>query len=64
ATTAAIDHNQYIKGNYAYQSNYRAGLRILDISNISGASLTEVAYFDIYPANDNPNFNGSWSNYP
>lgn len=64
ATTAAIDHNQYIKGNYAYQSNYRAGLRILDISNISGASLTEVAYFDIYPTNDNPNFNGSWSNYP
>jgi choice-of-anchor B domain-containing protein len=64
ATTAAIDHNLYIKGDYAFQSNYRAGLRVLDISNISSASLTEVAYFDIYPANNNPNFNGTWSNYP
>jgi choice-of-anchor B domain-containing protein len=64
AATAAIDHNLYIKGNYAYQSNYRAGLRVLDISNIAGASLTEVGFFDIYPSNNNPNFNGSWSNYP
>jgi choice-of-anchor B domain-containing protein len=64
ATTAAIDHNMYIKGNYVYQSNYRAGLRILDISGVAAGVLEEVGFFDIYPANDNPNFNGSWSNYP
>jgi hypothetical protein len=23
-----------------------------------------VAYFDVYPASNSPNFNGSWSNYP
>jgi len=63
-TNTAYDHNQYIKGNFAYQSNYRAGLRILDITNIAAASLSEVAFFDIYPANDNNGFNGTWSNYP
>ena len=62
--TPAIDHNQYVKGNYVYQSNYRAGLRILDISDIANTHLTEAGYFDIYPASDSPNFNGTWSNYP
>ena len=28
------------------------------------ASLAEVAYFDIYPADDDPEFNGNWNNYP
>ena len=51
-------------GNLAYQSNYRAGLRILDLSCIDNASLVEVGHFDVYPANDNPSFNGTWSNYP
>ena len=64
ATTAAIDHNMYVKGNQVFQSNYRAGLRILDISDVSNANLTEEAYFDIYPGSDSANFNGSWSNYP
>ncbi|MCP5099687.1 MAG: choice-of-anchor B family protein, partial [Chloroflexi bacterium] len=61
---AAIDHNQYIKGNYTYEANYRAGLRILDLANVSTGSLTEVAYFDIYPSSDSANFNGAWSNFP
>ena len=60
----AIDHNQYVKGNFSYQSNYRSGLRILDISAVATASLREVAFFDIYPANDAAQFNGTWSNYP
>lgn len=64
ATTAAIDHNMYVKGAYVYQSNYRAGLRILNLNDIANGNLTEKAYFDIYPSNDNANFNGSWSNYP
>jgi choice-of-anchor B domain-containing protein len=57
ATTRAIDHQMFITGSYIYQSNYRAGLRIL---NRTG----EVAYFDVYPANDLPAFNGTWANYP
>ena len=62
--STAIDHNLYIRGNRAYQSNYRSGLRILDISNIGAASLSELAFFDVYPVDDAPAFNGAWSNYP
>jgi choice-of-anchor B domain-containing protein len=62
--STAIDHNLYIRGNRAYQSNYRSGLRIIDITNISSASLSELAFFDIYPLDDTPQFNGAWSNYP
>mmetsp|Transcript_20771 Transcript_20771/g.47141 ORF Transcript_20771/g.47141 Transcript_20771/m.47141 type:complete len:529 (-) Transcript_20771:198-1784(-) len=57
----AIDHNIYIKGQYLYQANYRAGLRVLEVNL---PNLKEVAYFDIYPNNNDNNFNGAWSVYP
>ncbi len=60
--TKAIDHNLYVKGNYVYESNYAAGLRILDASDPE--NLNEVAFFDTYPANDAASFNGAWSSYP
>ncbi len=62
--TPAIDHNLYVRGGYAFESNYRAGLRILDVTGVATASLAEVAYFDIYPADDDPEFNANWNNYP
>ncbi|MEO8197902.1 MAG: choice-of-anchor B family protein, partial [Thermoanaerobaculia bacterium] len=62
--TPAIDHNQYVKGNFVFQANYRSGLRILRIEDLANAALTPVGYFDIYPANDTANFNGAWSVYP
>lgn len=62
--TEAIDHNQYVKGNRSYQANYRSGLRILDTSVVDRGILEEVAYFDVYPEDDEPEFNGAWSNYP
>jgi choice-of-anchor B domain-containing protein len=64
AKTKAIDHNLYIKGRFTYQSNYRAGLRILDNRSIKDAFLFEVGYFDIFPKDDATKFNGTWSNYP
>ena len=64
STTTATNHNQYVKGSYTYQSNYRAGLRILDITDIANGNLSEEAFFDIYPDDDSPDFNGAWSNYP
>ncbi len=64
ASTAAIDHNQYIVGRYAYQSNYRAGLRILHTGRAGLGKLREVAYFDVFPSDDNRGFNGTWANYP
>jgi choice-of-anchor B domain-containing protein len=62
--TNAIDHNLYIHNGHAYEANYTAGLRILDISAVSGGTLTEVAYFDVYPSNNIADFAGSWNNYP
>ncbi len=64
--SAAIDHNGYVKGNLFYMANYKAGLRVLDISNISAAtnSMTEVGFFDTYPQDNGTAFNGAWSVYP
>ncbi|WGD35604.1 choice-of-anchor B family protein [Olleya sp. YS] len=64
--SSAIDHNGYVKGDLFYMANYRAGLRILDITNIGAAtnSMTEIGYFDTYPNNNGTAFNGAWSTYP
>lgn len=62
-TTPASDHNLYIRGNYMYQSNYVAGLRIIDISD--PLEPVEVGYLDTLPHGDDAaGFAGSWSNYP
>jgi choice-of-anchor B domain-containing protein len=58
-----IDHNLYVHGQFLYQSDYEAGVRILRMDNLATTSMTEVAYFDTYPASDNPNFNGTWNNF-
>jgi len=63
-TTAAIDHNLYIKGNLCYQSNYTSGMQVLDVSGLSGNTLTQVGFFDSYPPNNNTSFHGAWNVYP
>ncbi len=63
-TTSAIDHNGYVKGNEYYLSNYSAGVRVLDISDIEGKSIFETHYFDTFPSSDNAQFTGVWSVYP
>ena len=63
-TTSSIDHNLYIKGTTIYEANYRSGLRILDSSNITAGTLTETGYFDTWPSDDNPAFDGAWNVYP
>ncbi len=65
--TASTDHNLYVKGRYAYQSNYTSGLRIVDLGRLisGGGPVVEIASFDTYPPNDASGFGGgSWSNYP
>ncbi len=57
ASTPDTDHNLYIRDNLMYQSNYGAGLRILDITNRTEP--VEIAYFD-----NSPYGGASWSNYP
>ena len=63
--TTSIDHNLYTQGRYAYASNYTTGLRVYDVRDVATSGLREVAYFDLYPENDNASFEGgTWSNYP
>ncbi|RXG43895.1 hypothetical protein VDGE_30492 [Verticillium dahliae] len=69
----SIDHNQYVNGDLIYQSNYGAGVRVYDVSSVpqdpTGNGVCEIAYFDIYPEDDDapgggvPAFSGSWSSY-
>lgn len=60
----AIDHNGYVKGDKFYLASYTAGLRVLDISLVQNKNVTEIGFFDTYPSNNNPKFNGVWSIYP
>ena len=62
--TNAIDHNGFSKGNYYYMSNYRRGLTVLDVSDVS--SIHEVAFFDTFavPEANTASFNGAWGTYP
>lgn len=62
--TPAIDHNGYTKGNDFYLANYRAGLRIMDISNLDSANMNEIGFFDTFPTSNSNQFNGAWSVYP
>ena len=63
-SSGAIDHNGYVKNNMYYFANYRAGVRMLDISQIENSSFTEVGFFDTYPDDNGAEFNGAWNVYP
>jgi len=58
----SVGHNMYTLGDLVFQSNYSSGLRVFDVTDPQSGS--EVAWFDTYPPDNNPSYNGSWSNYP
>lgn len=60
--THASDHNLYVKGDRMYQSNYKAGLRILDVSDPLNPK--EIGFMDTNPGENSAGFSGSWNNYP
>ena len=61
--TTASDHNLYIKDDLMYQSHYKAGVRLVDVSN--PLSPVEIGFFDTAPTEpDTPGFAGSWGNFP
>jgi choice-of-anchor B domain-containing protein len=64
SNNASIDHNGYVRGNTYYQASYRAGMRVLDISNIANETYTEVGFFDTFPEDDATEFDGVWNVYP
>lgn len=61
-STAATDHNGYVRGNRYFMSNYARGLTVLDIT--SPADPLEVGYFDTYTIDDGTRFTGAWGVYP
>jgi choice-of-anchor B domain-containing protein len=64
STSPAIDHNQYVMGTRVYQANYRSGMRILEMGDLTLGELDEVGFFDTYPDNDRPEYSGAWGVYP
>lgn len=64
AKTMATDHNNYVLGDHVFQANYKAGLRILDASNVANGKLREVGFFDILPEDDDSGLFGAWAAYP
>ncbi|MEN9395030.1 MAG: hypothetical protein RL362_1251 [Bacteroidota bacterium] len=59
----SIDHNLYMVDQFAFESNYRSGVRVLDAIQTAEGVLNEVAFFDLVPMNDFVQFSGTWSNY-
>ena len=59
----ATDHNLFIRGDRMYQANYRAGFRVVDISDREHP--VEVGFFDTTPYEGNPaGFSGAWTAFP
>ncbi len=56
--TCNIDHNLMVRRDRVYEANYAAGLRVLDASD--PLNMTEVAYFDTHPEDNNTSFLGAW----
>jgi len=54
----ATDHNMSGRGNLLFQANYESGLRVYDIADVNNVS--EVGYYDTYPAGNEISFNGAW----
>src|SRR5688572_2851863 len=59
----AIGHNLYTRPGLIFEANYRSGLRVFDTA-ANPTNPPEVAWFDTYPDDDQPEFNGLWNNYP
>lgn len=60
SSALAIDHNNYVHDRWLLQTNYAAGLRVLDV--LDPLHPVEAAYFDTHPM-DVADFVGTWSNY-
>jgi choice-of-anchor B domain-containing protein len=55
-------HNSYFKGNLLFMSHYRAGVVVLDCSNLPSAP-TVRGYYDTF-IGEGLSFHGAWNVYP
>ena len=64
-TNPSTDHNGYVVGNVYYLASYRAGMRVIDITDIANQNMIEIGYFDTVPSTDNVGTgSGAWNVYP
>ncbi len=56
-----LAHNAHIKGNFAYISHYKDGLRVVDLSDPD--SIAEVGFYDTFPGSGDI-FDGAWGAFP
>ena len=61
---ASYDHNLYVHNDLVYQTNYTSGFAMLDPANVATGSLSLLATFDTYTANNGKTYNGAWGSYP
>ncbi len=59
----AADHNLYVKGDFIFEAEYHAGLRIFCTID-DPINPIQVGWFDSYPADDAGGFAGAWGVYP
>jgi choice-of-anchor B domain-containing protein len=60
----AIGHNLYIgQGNRLFEANYKSGVRVFNLA-ASAINPPEIAWFDTWPEDDGPQFNGLWNVWP
>ena len=62
--TSATDHNGYVDGDKFYLANYKAGMRVIDISDIANGNMTETGYFDVFINGNSAGYDGAWNVYP
>ncbi|MBS1724564.1 MAG: choice-of-anchor B family protein [Armatimonadetes bacterium] len=60
---SSIDHNLYTRNDFVFHANYTTGLWIFD-ANANPTNPRLCGYFDTFPQDDQPQFQGAWSNYP
>ena len=60
--TKSSDHNLLVNGDFIYEANYTAGLRIFHAPRPEFAE--EVGFFDTHPASNASGFRGAWGVYP
>lgn len=57
-----LAHNAHIKGNYAFISHYKDGLRVLDLTDPN--NIQEVGFYDTFPGSSSSLFEGAWGAFP
>jgi choice-of-anchor B domain-containing protein len=62
--TQSIDHQLFITGKIATESNYMSGVRFIGTSKLAKGKLAKKGFFDVYPAEDGVDFAGTWANFP